>query len=69
MCQGKFGLFMKNLKPNLNIQTDSIRAKITERMTPRMKDEEGSKKKNNTLSNLFRDSSKIELYSICCLPF
>ena len=45
MCQGKFGLFMKNLKPNLNIQTDSIRAKITERMTPRMKDEEGSKKK------------------------
>ena len=33
-CQGKFDrlvfkmLFIKNLKPNLNIQTDSIRAKL-----------------------------------------
>ena len=33
-CQGKFDclvfemLFIKNLKPNLNIQTDSIRAKV-----------------------------------------
>ena len=43
--------------------TEDKETKITKRMIPRMKVNEESRKKNS-LSNLFRDSSKIEL-----LPF